>query len=333
MFRDIQRSSAGFRHIISGCIDRLRRKRANIDRGTNNMAGPSNDSPTEIVSKLLDMFRPIIDDFSKLKWALSDGFWLLTCRCVLRRQFDALEVIVDLARRNSGHCAVPLLRPACEEFLWTKYLRSLTPAVRETIVLQKSQIETADALDAQRQSIGDTTMNSLGFTSTFMNSMRENRTRAQRQLTSIKKLLKWPRKPEFLPSVSFIARETNEKELYDLIYHATSRTVHFTVSELLRRAWGDPEEVHISSLQMDDYWSRFSLYWGGRIFFFAFVDISEALVTEGIDVPNFQDDSLFESVMRQFAEPGVVPIITPQELNLHISKDLHDTYIGRGKHR
>jgi hypothetical protein len=106
-------------------------------------------------------------------------------------------------------------------------------------VLQKSQIEFGETVEAQRLYAGDATMKQFGFTTKYMSGLQEARKRAQAELRLIKAMLKWPIKPEFLPSVSFIARTVNEKELYDLIYHATSRTVHFNVSELLRRAWGE----------------------------------------------------------------------------------------------
>lgn len=51
---------------------------------------------------------------------------------------------MNLVSSGEAHSSVPLLRPACEEFLWVKYLRTLKPELREVIVLQKSQIETAD---------------------------------------------------------------------------------------------------------------------------------------------------------------------------------------------
>jgi len=137
-------------------------------------------------------------------------------------------------------------------------------------------------------------------------------------------------KPEFLPSVSFVARATKEKELYDLIYHATSRTVHFTVSELLRRAWGDAKEVKITSRQMGEYWSTFALYWGWRICFFTFVEVAEAFQSGGVSVRNFEDESLFESLMKKFSEPGITPIITAREMNLHIPADKRHLYINLG---
>ena len=247
---------------------------------------------------------------------------------MLRRQFDALEAIVNLVGRGEAHSSAPLLRPACEEFLWVKYLGTLKPELREVIVLQKSQIETADTLDVQRTYAGDKLMEEFGFTTTFMDALRKNRSSAQLKLKVVKKQLKWPTKPEFLPSANFLARVTNEKELYDLIYHATSRTVHFTVSELLRRAWGDSKEVTISSRHMHRYWSKFSLYWRCRLFFFTFVEIAQAFESQGVPLPNFADETLFESLMKEFAAPGMMPIITPHEMNMHIPVDQRHLFIN-----
>jgi hypothetical protein len=289
---------------------------------------PAVNSLLENIKQLMDLLRPIVDDASKVAWKVSDGFWLLVCRCVLRRQFDALEAIANLVSRGEAHSSVPLLRPACEEFLWVKYLRTLKPELREVIVLQKSQIETADTLDAQRAYAGDKLMEEFGFTTTFMDALRKNRSSAQMKLKVVKKQLKWPTKPEFLPSANFLARVTNEKELYDLIYHATSRTVHFTVSELLRRAWGDAKEVTISSQHMHGYWSKFSLYWGWRLFFFTFVEIVEAFESQGVSVPNFADETRFDSLMKEFAAPGMMPIITPLEMNMHIPVDQRHLFIN-----
>lgn len=283
---------------------------------------------SENIKQLMDLLRPIVDHASKLTWKVSDGFWLLVCRCVLRRQFEALEASVNLVSSGEAHLSVPLLRPACEEFLWVKYLRTLKPELREVIVLQKSQLETADTLDAQRAYAGEKLMQEFGFTTKFMDTLRENRLSAQMKLKIVKKQLKWPTRPEFLPSASFLARVTNEKELYDLIYHATSRIVHFTVSELLRRARGDAKEVTISSRHMQGYWAKFSLYWGWRLFFFTFAEIVQAFESEGIELPDIADEARFDSLMKEFVAPGMMPIITPVEMNMHIPVDQRHLYIN-----
>ncbi len=49
---------------------------------------PAVDGSLENIKQLMDLLRPVVDHASKLTWKVSDGFWLLVCRCVLRRQFD-----------------------------------------------------------------------------------------------------------------------------------------------------------------------------------------------------------------------------------------------------
>jgi len=280
------------------------------------------------IKQLMHLVRPVIDQVSILSWKASDGFWLLVCRCVLRRQFDALGAMVSMVSRGEAHASVPLLRPACEEFLWIKYLQTVKSELREEIVLQKSLIETADSLDAQRAYAGDGTMKELGFTTRFLDGFIEYRQIAQSKLKTAKKQLNWPRRPELLPSTRYLARVTNEMELYDLIYHATSRTVHFTVSELLRWAWGDAKEVTISSRHMNEYWAIFSLYWGWRLFFFTFAQIAEAFESAGVFLQDFSDEALFESLMSEFASLGMVPIITSHEMNLHIPVNQRHLFIN-----
>jgi hypothetical protein len=72
---------------------------------------------------------------------------------------------------------------------------------------------------------------------------------------------------------------------------------------------------------MGEYWSRFSLYWGWRIFFFTFVEVTEDFEHADVSVRNFEDELMFERLMKQFSEPGLMPIVTPEELNLHIPKE------------
>lgn len=50
--------------------------------------------------------------------------------------------------------------------------------------------------------------------------------------------------------------------MYDRIYYATSRTVHFNVIELLRRTWfkkGEP--ISVTSNHYERYWASFALAW------------------------------------------------------------------------
>ena len=276
-----------------------------------------NATRLENVRQLLALFKPIIDDSSKLKWRPSDGFWLLLCRCMIRRQFESMETVVKLVNGEDAHAALPLLRAACEEFIWLSYLRSIEEHVCEQIILHKSQLEIAASLRAQTIAAGKKQMIEFGFTPEFLDSVSANKHTAQRELRSIGLSLGWNLSGKrYLPSARFIAEKTNEAALYDLIYHATSKAVHFTVTELLRRAWGNASEVLIGSAEMNAYWADFSLYWGWKLFFLTFAQVAEVLEKNKTPLIDFENNELLLPLVKKFIAPGQVPIITPEELNL-----------------
>jgi hypothetical protein len=63
-----------------------------------------------------------------------------------------------------------------------------------------------------------------------------------------------------------MADQAHLTEFYDVIYHATSRSVHFAPSELLRSAWGRGRRVQVGSRMLSGYWEAFVLFWGWRLF-------------------------------------------------------------------
>ena len=155
---------------------------------------------------------------------------------------------------------------------------------------------------------------SLGLVLHLENAVRrEEETR--HKLQKLGEKLGWPKqyvKQGRLPSMHWLAEKTNEKAMYDFLYHATSRFVHFSVPELLRRAWGNPQTGNISvrSVHFRDYWGMFSLHWGLRLF----LDSAKIFC----DDSNLPDVSLDEAHLLEAAERigkyGQVPIITAEEL-------------------
>lgn len=265
--------------------------------------------------------KPVVDSISTLEWKTSMGFWTILCRCVMRRQYDALESIVDSVERGQGHSAVPLLRPACEEFLWVKFLRGIDEKNRETIIWAKAQIEVGDTVANQFQYIGEKGMKNLGFRAGFVKKRLAQRTQAQQEMKSVGKKLNWNLKKGLFPSVASIARTVGEERTYRLIYSATSRAVHFNVAELYRRAWGTKERVTISSLNMNRYWSHFCLFWGWGLFALILKEISEEFEKNNWPISNFADDAEMKKLIEEWAKAGPVSIITAEEMNEHLDAD------------
>ena len=95
------------------------------------------DDMQKDVQVVLDSMRTFVEATSDLKWSMKDGFLLVVRRAILVRQFDTLEVISNLVRKNKSYAAGPLLRPACEERIWLKYLSKLPDTDAEELVIPK----------------------------------------------------------------------------------------------------------------------------------------------------------------------------------------------------
>ena len=266
------------------------------------------------VQTILESMRGCIATASDLSWNPSEGFLTIIQRSVLRRQFDSLEVISDLVSERKGYAAGPLLRPACEELIWTKYLDSIPPSFSEKLIICIADDELYKSLHAQDDVAGRTVTKTLGLLPYLEEAKRDEADRRNR-LCILGQRLHWPKRyieNSSLPAMSWLAKETNEQGTYKLIYHATSRFVHFSVAELLRRAWGNPytETVSITSHSFHDYWGYFSLYWGLDLF----LKTLEALHSILGELSEEEGNAILEAA-KQIGEMGKPPIITAEELD------------------
>lgn len=235
------------------------------------------DSLSAGVTSALAVVRDAVDAHSNLEWLASDGFLPIIRRSVLRRQFDAVETIVELVKIKRGYASVGLLRPSCEELIWLTYLDTLQPAIAERLVASTSQDELLKSLKAQDTFAGRTITKELDLLP-YLERAQTRDADIRDTLAAIGTALAWPDsavKNRQLPSVAFLAKATENKELYNFLYHATSRFVHFSVPELLRRAWGRPGEVSIRSIHFHDYWSAFALFWGLWLFLKTIDELAE----------------------------------------------------------
>ena len=272
------------------------------------------DDMQKDVQVVLDSMRTFVEATSDLNWSMKDGFLLVVRRAILVRQFDTLEVISSLVRTNKGYAAGPLIRPACEELIWLKYLSKLPDTDAEELIILTADNEMLRSLRAQDKYGGREVSKSLGLVPYLENAeRREKETKCK--LQELGKKLGWHKnyvKPGRLPSMRWFAEKTNEKAMYDFLYLATSRFVHFSVPELLRRAWGNPQtsDVSVRSIHFRDYWGMFSLLWGLRLF------LDSAIIF--CDDSNLPDVSLDKAHLLEAAKRigkyGQVPIITAEEL-------------------
>jgi hypothetical protein len=103
----------------------------------------------------IEYLRAAASSAEKYTWsgADEDQYWEFLKRSVIRRQFEALETILQMFDANHGHFGVLLLRPAYEELIWIAYLAKHTDVAPELVRLLAVH-EVANSLSAQNEYAG-----------------------------------------------------------------------------------------------------------------------------------------------------------------------------------
>ncbi|MBX3659532.1 MAG: hypothetical protein KF740_13965 [Ramlibacter sp.] len=265
------------------------------------------------VADTLKALEGLVAAASKLDWSPSDGFLPLVRSAIIKRQYECLSVAVDLVDKSHGFAAVPLLRPACEEFLWSKYLSSLKSADAETLLVIMASREMRDSLRAQDDYAGRSVSESLGLTK-YIKSNEATAKSLNARTKALGAKLKWEKRTvenAQLPSMAFVAKTVGETPLYRYLYHASSRFVHFSPTELLRRTWGRTGSVTVSSTHFSNYWDAFVMYWGVYLMASTFPQVTP----DGSGDEEFgMDGELLLEAARRISAHGAIPIITAEEL-------------------
>ncbi len=265
------------------------------------------------VRRLLACLSPWIEEVSVLDWNGTAGFAPVLRRSALRRQFEALGVSVGLVESEHGYAAVPLLRPACEELLWLRYLEKLS--TDDAKLLAECWIHSGLLRDlyAQAGEVGEEEMLKMGL-APALKAFRSRESVVQQKLKGLGRRLGWPDRAVSkgsIPSMWFIAEATDSESLYRLLYHAASRYVHFSPVELARRGWGRPGRLELSSQTYEPIWAAFALSWSPRLLGLSMIAASNALEAEGVSKP---DEEALQEAFDRISDVPLRPLVTPEEL-------------------
>lgn len=119
-------------------------------------------------------------------------------------------------------------------------------------------------------------------------------------------------KDRIFPSVESMTINGGLKPLYNFLYHATSRTVHFSPNVLLRTGWfKEGEPIEFSTKNFRNYYSIFNLYYGTYLFTqFAKIFKKEL----GLDKTVVKKISGLEDLLKSVDR--VPEIVTFEEMNI-----------------
>jgi hypothetical protein len=276
----------------------------------------------DIASQLVDLFRQfLIDRLSDITWRefVIDPILVVEKVCAIR-QHEALRATLLLHQSSLGHLAVGYVRPACEEYIWLAYLNSVDKDRARILISSLALEESTRSIAAQRRHMGADGMVALGFPDKFLTETETQGRIARTQLKALGAELGWPpdskgRQRGRLPSSDWVADQVGQKRLYDYLHSASSRMLHFSVSEITRRGWGATGADQV--LRFDDpdyvaYRTDFALSW--QVYFLT--QTAGVLRMAAGPIMNETEGRVVADAVERFGALGPVPIIRPEEMNL-----------------
>jgi len=249
---------------------------------------------------------------------VSDDLSGLVARFVLGRQTEALRSAVVLARESLGHLALPFVRPACEERIWTAYLYSLQKDSRDQVLIHMAMLESTKTVSAQQQFLGLKEMKRLGFPKEFVNAQAKARKLAEAELARLGQRLGWPADRGPLPSMGWVASEAKLDQLYSFLYAASSKGVHFSPYEVLRSGWSsDPRPDAAVEIMADPYAryrTEFTIHWLSVLLIETVMVLAEHGPLADVEL---DDGAEIQSAAEKVGSAGRLPIALAAEFNLN----------------
>jgi hypothetical protein len=252
----------------------------------------------------------------ELTWAaVGADFRLLAINAAFRRQLESIRAAILLGRHDLGHLAVAFVRASLEDVMYLAFFVGLDLADSQELFGLLGKSDAFRSLLAQREYVGDEVMARLWYQESFLNAAVDARDKVKVELKALQKKYKW--RGGIIPSADWIADQAGQRELYDYLHAATSRALHFSAGEIMRRGWGHPSgrvitdkpefREHLASFALDQLWRLYVETWNVTM------PLLEEAGISGDESLTFDE---MEPVIRRLVAIGKVPLVHAHEWNL-----------------
>ncbi len=253
-----------------------------------------------------------------LTWeAVASDLRLLAVNYIVRRQLEALEAAVVLAKSGFGHLAVGFVRPALDELLWIDWVKGLSKAAAHELLLDMGKYDAVRSLVAQRGFVGDEVMQQLWYPVAFLDTAANQESELKGELKKRGEALGWGKRVS--PLADWVAEQTGRGPLYRYLHSATSRSLHFSMGEAMRNGWGEPGGI-LTTIKPEFRSNRadFALYQLPRLFQDTLVTCDSLHEGAGIEF-EVEDEGIANRILtasESLAACGAIPLVHAHEWNL-----------------
>ncbi|MDR7361380.1 hypothetical protein [Nocardioides marmoribigeumensis] len=185
-----------------------------------------------------------------------------------------------------------------------------------SLLLAMGRWDAIRSLVAQRDYVGDRVMSlDLWYPPGFVDAQAGTLVQIRDELRQLRTAWGWQ---GTLPSTAWVANEVGLRDEYEYLHSATSRAVHFSAGEVLRRCWGAPGGILVTEKpEFRDHIAEFAYDQLWRQHLGTLVEAAELLEEASVAVPGsfFSEDDRVE-LTRELQALGKVPLVHAHEWNL-----------------
>jgi len=268
--------------------------------------------PKAFRTLLLEKYKeisPYIVHYNYADLNVLEQLYLPTLKAAFVKCFEFNLYLNQITKLDNSFYNIPFLRGICEDLISLKFLLNFKTEDRDELLTKYNHYLLQTSIQTQRKFFLKEKIIQPILNPQSIDEMVSNSERDLKQF--------WIRhgynKDKLFPSVEHMAIDGKLKVLYDFLYHATSRAVHFSPNVLLRMGWYDAPAgpVIFSTKNFSNYYTFFNSYYGTYLF----IQYEKAFRKELKLDKNIR--LLIKSLADILKNVGEVPeIITFEELNL-----------------
>jgi len=258
---------------------------------------------------------------------------ILMYRCITKRAQENLAMIISTAESEYPYMSTMPLRPLCEDLIYGTWLRTLPAEDADEFIELSVMCDLLKSIGAQNRFLpkayeifgrlaGDDNAPRTDLPDSEADRAQPvdpSETRRLHHRQGLKQLglrLGWPKGKQ--PSIHDMAEQCDLSDVYDFVYHGSSKAVHANLHNMSRMVWGDPDKhFTVSSHNFERYYVSFSLTYSVWLVSEIFHRIVEQEFSEEFELV---DDEAY-SVWLAFVLAGLArnralpPLVTDEELH------------------
>ena len=222
--------------------------------------------------------------------------------------YDFMIYICNLDKAENAFFQLPFLRGMCEDLISVSYLLTLSENEIKSIVLSKQIREFRSSLESQEK---------------FFKKNNPIQPIVPKQVVpDLSKCIEFYKNrglkitERYLPSVQKMSKKVGLEDLYNFLYFATSKTVHFDIVTLLSMGWGEMDKEKGTISPVFSYQNNYHHYYKFVFFYTSKIFIEQTTKFRSIVDKNGNTISKLESLIQGYKLIDWPTIITFEQMNL-----------------